>query len=146
ARHASRRESRCSDESCSLQLAYAAAIDNTPPAAGPARREALRKTLVIECVTHAIDPAEAQRFVERFAIGHAALARMHFVQARVHLRHARVIALEPRTKLLARCEALRLVSPCRHGAQYRSNAGRSPCPSFQIRASARPWCTPLPCA
>src|SRR4030095_9601940 len=81
---------------------HPAAIDDAPLATGPARREALRKAVLVQCATHAIDPAEAQRFVEGFAIGHAALARMHFVQAQVELRHARVIALEPQAQLRAR--------------------------------------------
>src|ERR1700730_4692922 len=50
-------------------------IDLRPAAARPARREALQPVLLVERALLAVDPAVAERHLERFGIGHAGSAR-----------------------------------------------------------------------
>lgn len=74
-------------------------IDLTPLAAIAARRKSLREAVRVVRATHAVDPAEAQCFIERLAIGNTALARMYFEEAQIQLSCPRVITLEPSAKL-----------------------------------------------
>src|SRR5437868_5751773 len=77
-------------------------VDEAPDAAGFARRETNRVARSIPSFAHPVDPAEAERFVERLRIGQARFARRFIIKAEEQLRRIRMVPFQPGAKL-ARC-------------------------------------------
>ena len=74
-------------------------IDVTPDAPRLSRREALHIACVIQVPAHAVDPAKAERLVERFCISDALLAGRFLVETDQQLGSAIVVSLKPLAKL-----------------------------------------------
>ena len=79
-------------------------------------------TRLVETLSHAVDPTETERFVERFGIGDAFPPSL-FVKADLQCIDSIVVLLQPLAKLLPRTEKLWLDRRVFH----RVGAFRQPC-------------------
>src|SRR6185436_6395912 len=82
-----------------LELLDALDVDEAPHGAGFARREALAISSLVHALAHAVDPAEAERFVERFPVRDARLARALVEEADPDLGRGVVVLLQPGAQL-----------------------------------------------
>src|SRR5919197_3600073 len=85
-----------------LQLAGALGVHRAPDAALLARREADRVAVAVDRPPYAVDPAEAQRLVDRLRPRHARAPGRLLVEADQQLALRGVMALEPGPEL-GRC-------------------------------------------
>ena len=69
-----------------FELGDALDVDLAPLALGLVRREADGEAVLVEHVADAVDPAEAESFVEGFLVAGAAALRMHLEEAEGQLR------------------------------------------------------------
>src|SRR5437588_3069488 len=90
------------------QLARAPDVHGAPRAPRLPRREANGVALVAEAPPDAVDPAEAERLVDRLGPGHTRPARRLLVEADEELALVRVMRLEPGAELLGSGEEGRL--------------------------------------
>ena len=82
------------------QLLGALRVDGTPDASLAAGREALGVTLLVEAVTHPVDPADAQRLVDGLRPGDRRPAGGLAVVADPQLVGLGMVLLEPRAELV----------------------------------------------
>src|SRR3982751_2147806 len=64
-----------------LQTLDVSHVDETPDALWLSRRETDRITRFVEIATHAVDPAETERLIQRFGVGDALLSRRFLMKA-----------------------------------------------------------------
>src|ERR687895_661939 len=83
-------------------------VDLAPIAARPARGEALHVPVLVDRVGAAVDPAEAERLVDRLGPAHRTLPGVLLVHADVDLGLGLVVLLEPVVELLGGLEEDRL--------------------------------------
>src|SRR5262249_28754085 len=79
-----------------LERLRAPDVDRAPDALRPARREPDREAVVVEAAADPIDPAEAERLVQRVGVGHAAIAGVDLEDADQQRLGVPVILFEPR--------------------------------------------------
>src|SRR5262245_56910390 len=73
-------------------------VDAAPDTAGLARREANRVTDGVDAFANAVDPAKAERFVNRLGPSHAWLARAFLVEADPQCIRGGVVFRKPRAE------------------------------------------------
>src|SRR5262249_59622368 len=93
-----------------LQRRDALRVDLAPDAADAPRREADRVAVLVDAPPDPVDPADAQRFIDRFGPGDARLPRAFLVEADEQLVGAGMVLHEPRAKVGRRLEELRFDS------------------------------------
>ena len=79
-------------------------VDGAPVAARPPGREPLHVTDLVHAADHAVDPAEAQRLVQRLLVDHAAAAGVPLVEPDPEFGARRVMGLEPAAERRRRLE------------------------------------------
>src|SRR5688500_15432863 len=87
-----------------LQLLEPPDVHVAPLALRLSRRPALFEAVVVDPIQDAVDPAKAQRLVERFAIADAAMLRVHLEQPQDELFLGRVVLLEPLPEVILSLE------------------------------------------
>src|ERR1051326_177810 len=90
------------------KLLRALDVYRAPHAGRLPRREANGVAGFVDAPAYAIDPANAERFVNRFRPGDAGLARASFVKPDEQLCRAVMILLQPIPERIGRCEEARL--------------------------------------
>src|SRR5262245_54412680 len=93
--------------SLALEDRHALRVDDAPDAAAATRSEANRVARFVDAAANAVDPPEAQGFVDRFGPGDARLARAALVEADEQLGCRLVVRFEPRAKIRRRFEECR---------------------------------------
>jgi len=78
-----------------LQTLYVTDVDETPDTVWFSRRESLREAQFIHAFPDAINPAKAQRLVQRFCVGDADLTGILLVNAEPQFSSVGVIRLQP---------------------------------------------------
>src|SRR5579884_703636 len=102
------------------QLFHPRDVRVRPLALGLARREALHETLLVQAFLHAVDPAEAERFLHRLFIFDARFAGAFLVVHEPDFGFRRAVLFEPCAPLSAvlrveRFHRKKVNSPRRHG-------------------------------
>src|SRR5207237_8146513 len=92
------------DESHRFQFLESPDVDRAPDAPLPPRRDALRRAAVALPVTHAVDPAEAERLVDQLLPGHRGKPGALVEVADPELGRRLVVGLEPLAQLGPRLE------------------------------------------
>ena len=111
-------------------------VDRAPDAARPPRRESLDECLVVQPFLEAVDPAEAERLVDRFGVREAFLPAPEFPEPDPKLGNLRVVPLEPAAECRGRREERRFHAFRQDEADVSRASSTTSCPST-VRARAR---------